>query len=334
MSVPRSISVGAPENYVSFIDPTMDGVIVARNRRRLVAASAIAITSLFGVAACGSGQADTAPARSASGASPTGASALPASVRSSGALRVGTEVPFVPMEMYGSDGKTYAGIDMDLITAVAAQLGLKVQIANGSFDGLIPSLNAGRYDVLASSFGDFVERQKVVDLVDMLHGGVSGISLAGDAGKYAQSTSLCGARVGVETGSATVAVAAALSSQCQKQGKSAIVQQVFPTDSGAIVALQSRRVNVVLDDRVVAQHLAATQASKYSMVLPNLGTPFLYGFVVSKKSPQLSRAIAGALNQLIGNGTYAKICAKYGITGASLVTKASINAGTTSMSDA
>lgn len=238
------------------------------------------------------------------------------------------------MEQYGGDGKTFTGIDLDLATAVAAELGLKVQIVNANWDGLIPSLNAGRYDVLASSFGDFVERQKVVDLVDMLHGGVSGIVKYGDKSKYTDPTSLCGGTVAAETGSATVAIAAKLSAQCQSQGKAAITRRVFPTDADAVVALQSGRVDVVLDDRVVAQHLAATQPKTYGLVLPNLGKPFLYAFVVSKRDPQLSKAVTSAVNQLIGNGTYAKICAKYGITGDSLVTKATVNAGTTSSNDA
>jgi polar amino acid transport system substrate-binding protein len=131
-----------------------------------------------------------------------------------------------------------------------------------------------------------------------------------------------------------VSIAKALSTQCQSQGKSSITQLVFPTDANAVVALQSGRVDVVLDDRVVAQHLAATQAKTYGLVLPNLGKPFLYAFVVSKKDTALSKAVAASLNRLVANGTYSRICAKYGITGDSLVTEATINAGTGSVNGA
>jgi polar amino acid transport system substrate-binding protein len=304
--------------------------------RRVVATSVGMLTALAGVAGCGSGK--SGPAHSAArtnrvGGSSAAAAQLPGSISRAGVLRIGTNVPFVPMEQYGSDGRTFTGIDLDLAASVASQLGLKVQIVNANWDGLIPSLSAGRYDMLASSFGDFVERQKVVDLVDMLHGGVSGIVKAADASKYTDATSLCGANVGAESGSATVAIAKTVSTQCQKRGKPAVVAHIFPTDANAIVALQSGRVNLVLDDRVVAQHLSATQPKKYSLVLPSLGTPFLYAFVV-KKDSQLGNAVAAAMDTLITNGTYAKICAKYGITGSTLVTKATINAGTTSADDA
>ena len=311
---------------------------MAGTLRRLTAGSAVLITALFGVVACGSGSssttASTQGSRAVSGGGATQSSSLPAAIRSAGVLRVGTNVPFVPMEQYGPDGKTFQGIDLDLITAVAGKLGLKVQIANANWDGLIPALNAGRYDVLAASFGDFVERQKVVDIVDMLKGGVSGITKAGNAAKYTDASTLCGKDVGVESGSATVQIAKTLSATCQKDGKAAIGQHVFPTDGGAVVALQSGRVDVVLDDTVVAQHLAATQSNRYAYVLPGLGSPFYYAFVVSKKDPALSKAIEGAVNALIADGAYAKICAKYGITGASLVTSATVDAGTTSVNSA
>ena len=303
--------------------------------RRLLATTAIVSAMVVGLTACGSGKADKSSAATApAGGGTQAAAVLPASIRSAGILRVGTNVPFVPMEQYGADGKTFTGIDLDLVSALARQLGLKVQIVNASWDGLIPSLNAGRYDVLAASFGDFVERQKVVDLIDMLHGGVAGIARAGDVAKYTEPTALCGATVGAESGSATVAIAKTLSEKCQSQGKPAITQRVFPTDANAVVALQSGRVDVVLDDRVVAEHLAATQASRYGVVMPNLGTPFLYAFVVSKKNPQLTKALSAALDQLIANGTYARICGSYGIGGQSLVTKATVNAGTGSVNDA
>lgn len=295
-------------------------------------AGGVLVAALASCAACSSSSsADGDHSATAAGKVATD---LPAALQESKVLRVGTNIPFVPMEMYASDGTTFEGIDIDLITAVGARLGLKVQVSNAAWDGLIPSLKAGRYDVLAASFGDFVERQKVVDMVDMLNGNIAAISLKGAAGSFTDPMSLCGKRVAVENGSATVQVAASVSTTCTAAGKSAITQSVFPTDANSIVALQSGRVDIVLDDMVVAQHIAATQSAEYSMVLPDLGKGFLYGFVVNKGNTKLATSLQGAVNSLIADGTYAKICARYGITGESLLKKATINAGTTSANDA
>lgn len=293
-----------------------------RSSRRLLAG--LLVTATATLTACGAG-----PARSAGpDGSESAAQGIPASIRESGVLRVGTNVPFVPMEYMKPDNTTFTGIDIDLMRAVGDRLGLKVQFTNASWDSLIPSLSAGRYDVLASSFGDFVQRRKQVDFVDMLEGGIAGVVPSAKRAKYPDAAAVCGKTVGVENGSATVEVALTLSARCTKAGRAAVTSRVYPSDSNAVVALQSGRIDMVLDDRVVAEHLTATQAGRYAMVLDKATPAFLYGFVVSKTNRSLSEAVMKALNSLIADGTYAKICARYGITGSSLLTKATLNAGT------
>lgn len=258
---------------------------------------------------------------------PAGKSATSSLVKESGVLRVGTNVPFVPMEFYEPDGATLSGIDIDLATAVAKRLGLEVRFSSSSWDGLIPALNAGRHDMLASSIGDFPERRRQVTFVDMLKGGISGITQSTERSRYRTSSALCGRNVGVANGSATVAVARTISATCVKDGSKAVSSHVFPTDREAAVALRSGRVDVVLVDRVVAQHLAASQPRHYAEVLERIAPDFTYGFAVDKNNPALAQAVAEALDSLIADGTYARICAKYGTSGSSLVTRATINGG-------
>ncbi|WP_405634208.1 ABC transporter substrate-binding protein [Streptomyces sp. NBC_00056] len=259
---------------------------------------------------------------------PTAASGVASRmVEQAGVLRVGTNVPFVPMEFYAPDGSTLSGIDIDLATAVAGRLGLKATFANASWDGLIPALTAGRHDMLASSFGDFPERRKQVIFVDMLKGGIAGIVRSPDQSRYPQSSALCGKTVGVANGSATVAVAQSISARCVKDGGKAVSTQVFPTDREATVAIRSGRADVALVDSVVAQHLAGSQPRHYAAVLDDISPDFHYGFAVNKNNPALARAIAKALDSLIADGTYAEICAKYGVSGNALVARATINGG-------
>lgn len=298
--------------------------MIGSYKRAVVAVAMIAATA-GAMTGCGSAGASSTSTASAGG--PAAEQSLPASIRSSGVLRVGTNVPTPPMEMYADDGKTFAGIDMDLISAIASKLGLRAEITNSNWDGLIPALKANRYDILASSFADLTNRHNSADFIDMLNGGAAGIVGVGDATKYPDKMSLCGKRVAVESGSGTVAIAKTLSAACQNAGKPAIAQDVFPQDTDALVALQSGRVDVVFDDKVVAEYVTSTQPARYQVVLPDLSTPFKYGFAVSKDSQQLTNAVAATLNELIADGTYAKICAKYGISGDVLVNRATINEG-------
>lgn len=258
---------------------------------------------------------------------------LPENIQESGVLRVGTNVPYVPMQMLAEDGETFIGLEIDMITEAASRLGLDVTFENADWDGLIPALNAGRHDTLASSFGDFVERQETVDLVDFLRGGLSALVRAEDAGQITEEFDLCGKKIGVENGTASVTLAESISSRCVEEGLDPITSNVFPTSADASVALLSGRVDAVIDDLVIVQSLGAEQPDRYAVVLPDLGTPFYYGFVLRKTDQGLSQGLVDALNSMIADGTYAAIAAEYGIGGDSLLTEAMINGGTTSLSD-
>ncbi|MDU5915887.1 MAG: transporter substrate-binding domain-containing protein, partial [Negativicoccus succinicivorans] len=64
-------------------------------------------------------------------------------------LRVGAETTFPPFEFADEKGN-YSGFDLDLIHAIAADLGYKVEFKSMGFDALIPALNSKQIDVIIS----------------------------------------------------------------------------------------------------------------------------------------------------------------------------------------
>jgi polar amino acid transport system substrate-binding protein len=50
-------------------------------------------------------------------------------------------------------------MDVDLVNAIAGVMGLKTNFVNATFDGIIPGLASGKYDVGASSFTDTKARE-------------------------------------------------------------------------------------------------------------------------------------------------------------------------------
>ncbi|MHC1729061.1 MAG: transporter substrate-binding domain-containing protein [Syntrophobacteraceae bacterium] len=69
-------------------------------------------------------------------------------VRSRGILRVGVS-PFMPRVMVDQSGKLI-GFDVDVANKVAEDLGVKVEIVQTAWDGIIPSLLVGKFDVIIS----------------------------------------------------------------------------------------------------------------------------------------------------------------------------------------
>ena len=101
------------------------------------------------------------------------AALVPAALKSKGTLTVAADATYAPNEFIASDGHTVIGMDADLMKALAAVMGLKVNVVNATFDSIIPGLAAGKYDVGASSFTDTKEREKTVDFVDYFTAGES-----------------------------------------------------------------------------------------------------------------------------------------------------------------
>ena len=61
-------------------------------------------------------------------------------------LRVGSAIDFAPFEFQDEGQKDYQGFDMDLIRAIAKEMGSEAEIQNIGFDGLIPVLSVGSDD--------------------------------------------------------------------------------------------------------------------------------------------------------------------------------------------
>ena len=82
---------------------------------------------------------------------------------SDGTLTVGMTLQFAP-EMY-IDKKTNkpAGYDVDMVTALAKAMGVKLKIVNIGFDGLIPGLVAKKYDLVSVGLSATPERKKAID---------------------------------------------------------------------------------------------------------------------------------------------------------------------------
>ena len=77
-------------------------------------------------------------------------------------LRVGTNADFAPFEISKTKmvATEYQGFDMDLIRAVAKEMGYTAEIQNVNFDGLIPAMESGNIDIIVSGMTINEERKK------------------------------------------------------------------------------------------------------------------------------------------------------------------------------
>lgn len=307
-----------------------------RRRVKPVVAVVACIASAIAISACGnldsssSSTSSSGSTSSQAGGSP--ASLVPEEVRSSGKLVIGTNIPYPPMEFFAADGKTFEGVDVELIEAIAEGLELKPELVNSSYDGLIPSVVSGRLDVVISGMGDFTDREKQLDFVDYVKTGSEVMMTKEAAAKAHSLLDLCGMSIGVQAGTDQVAATEEESRRCEAAGKPPLKVETFPEDSDALLAQKSGRVELHAADAPVVAYEAATidGGKRYVAKFPNfLSTPIDYGIGVSKDKEGLAEAIRDELNVLIEDGTYGKILAKYHLQNLA-VEEAVINGATVS----
>ncbi|MER5614897.1 ABC transporter substrate-binding protein [Streptomyces sp. NPDC002215] len=299
-----------------------------RPARRAVAATALLIAASMALSACGKdGAADDATA-------PTGDVAvagvhvtrdaklhasLPSAIRAGGTVRVATDVPYAPFIMFKAEGRPeLTGLDFDLGQALGAKLGVRFAFTAQKFDGIVPAVQAGKFDAVMSAMTDTRERQRVLDFVDYSVSGSGILVVKGNPDRIARLDDLCGKSVGTQAASHQLEVLKAHQSKCAEAGRDAVSIQTFPKDSDAQLALRSGKVVADLVTKPGAGWTAKTADGGRAFEVvedPAAGggyeaTP--NGIGVSKQLPGLTEAIQKALQALIDDGTLGKICDKYG----------------------
>ena len=294
--------------------------------------AALALCCVAAIAACGSSNSSSSSASTSSSAAPASSSTstaatsssssgganaavaklVPASLKSKGTLTVAADASYAPDEFIGSDGHTVVGMDADLAKALAAEMGLKANVVNATFATIIPGLAAGRYDMGASSFSDTLAREKTVDFVDYAHVGESFYTKSNGGASIGSIADICGKTVSVESGTTEQADAKTQSAKCTKAGKPAVNVLVFNTQTEANLAVSSGRAQLGFADTPVADYQVKQSGGEFKIV----GTPYAtgpYGLAIPKNG--LDKAVLAALQDLVKNGTYSSILAKWGLSG-------------------
>jgi polar amino acid transport system substrate-binding protein len=239
------------------------------------------------------------------------AAKVPPTVASDGTLIIGTDASYPPIDFTASDGQTITGLDIDLGTAIAQKLGLTARFVNGSFDGLVPGLSAGRYELLMSAFTINNNRLQEVHMVSYLSAGTSLAVLRGNPDKLSIDK-LCGRTVAVQKGTVQVEDLTARSATCTQAGQPAITVRQFQNQTDVTLALTAKRAEAMLADSPVVDYAVQQTRGQLEVV----GQPYAtapYGVVVPKNSGEYPQAVLGALRALVDDGTYQMILQKWGV---------------------
>jgi polar amino acid transport system substrate-binding protein len=300
------------------------------------AASSSGTASSSGAAGSAAGSAGTSPSASAipsrdvvSGIAedPKLHAELPASVRSSGQLILGTTItPGTSGLPHGGqvNGQNI-GLDVDLRNAVAKVLGVTWDVQNGTFATIIPGVQNGKYQVGQDNFGATAAREKIVDFATYLSDGQAFLGASSvSASSISTIAGACGYTIATSPGSTFQTLLTKNASKCAAAGKKPWTVQYFNDSAPIFLGLANGKVDLyfgpALSLKYDSTHIAGTKFLGQISSTP-------VGFVTAKGSP-VAKALSAAVNELIASGDYAKIFAKWGIDG-DQVTSSTLNPATT-----
>jgi polar amino acid transport system substrate-binding protein len=289
--------------------------------RRLAAALLVALGVVSGCGGTGKkaasastapAAAGTAPAAAAGPAAVAAAGQVPAGIRAKGTLVAASDATYAPNEFVGPDGHTVVGMDADLVRALGAAMGLKIDVVNANFASIIPGLASGKYDLGASSFTDTKAREQTVDFVTYFTAGTSFYARASGGATVSSLAGLCGHTVAVESGTTQQTDATAQDRRCRSAaGGRGVAVLVFPDQNAANLALRSGRAELGMADSPVAAYAVKQSGGQFKLVGAPYGTA-PYGIALAKGSG-LARPVLAALKALIADGRYRAILDHWGV---------------------
>jgi polar amino acid transport system substrate-binding protein len=239
---------------------------------------------------------------------------LPASFKKLG-IKIVTSAPYPPFEEFAK-GNVLSGLDIDTGKALAAALGVTVHFSSIDFSGVIPSLQAHKYDALLADTGDTQQRAAALDFVEYSLQGEVLVVAKGNPHHITGLKSMCGLTLSIEAANAPSGYFDTVNTYCKSKGKQPMSLKLLPTTADALLALtsgtaQAQFVGVGAAPALVAQTKSKTQAINPPGFIGGYGA--LYVGVGLPKSSPLKAAIIAAMKGLMANGVLKALSTKYGL---------------------
>jgi polar amino acid transport system substrate-binding protein len=237
--------------------------------------------------------------------------ALPQKVRDEGVLRVATSLQWAPFA-YRSETNEPTGIDISLMKLLAAKLGLKFELEDMKFPGIIPGVSSGRFHVGVNQLSMNPERLNAVDMVPYFD--TTSVVLVQKGKTVKDISNMCGLTFVVTQGSVQVKQLQELSDACVARNDKPIVQQLYPSSAETLLAVANGRGDAFLTAAPQGVYISRVNP-KVELVkgdVPNVQR-WPAGIVIEKGNAAMRKAIALALASAIEDGSYKAVLEEHGV---------------------
>lgn len=228
-------------------------------------------------------------------------------VKKAGVLKVGTETAFAPFDFI--DKGEHVGLNVDLFAEIGKELGVKIEWVELPWDGVLPGLESGKFDIVAGPATITKARlERYRFSPPIAEATVALLKKAGDK-SVTKPEDIAGKAVG--SGKATSQLA-----QLQKYAATlptpATVKE-YVSFNEAYADLATGRIVAVANSLPNIAFTAQQKKGVFEVVLPTFGEKSYFGFPERKDADYagLNDAVAGAMAKIKADGRMAKLQEKW-----------------------
>jgi polar amino acid transport system substrate-binding protein len=275
------------------------------SRRAACVLAGFVLTAVVALAGCGGPAAPSAPA-------PGSVTVPEGALVQAGQITYCSDISAPPLTFYDA-AQTPVGAEIELGNALAAELGVRANWANTSFNGIIPALQARQCDAIMSQLYIKPEREVVVDFVPYMYASNTLVVASGNTAINGVDD-LCGTKAAGQTGTTVVGYLTDQSAKCTAAGRPAVDVRQFTKDSDALQQLRLGLVDCYGTTLETAAYVMTQQPGTFRLA----GEPFnriKVGIALRKGEQALHGALTEALAAVQKKGTYNAILAKWNLTG-------------------
>ncbi len=232
-------------------------------------------------------------------------------------LVMATNAAFPPYEMY--EGDKIVGIDAEIAAAIAAKLGMKLEIKDVEFDSIVTGVASGKYDIGMAGMTVTEDRKQSVNFSNTYAKGIQSVIVL-EGSEYTSFEDFytgfnadgdpegvkAGIKIGVQMGT-TGDIYASDDAENWGFGKDNVAQ--YNTGADAVQALLTGKVTAVIIDNEPAK--AFVKANAGLKILDGAYADEDYAICLSKKNDELLKKINKALEDLTADGTIQEIVNRY-----------------------
>lgn len=223
-------------------------------------------------------------------------------------LRIGVEGAYPPFSEVGPDGKL-KGFDIDIALALCTEIKAECSLVAQEWDGIIPALQARKFDAIVASMAITEERLKVVNFSAKYYNTPSRLVAKAGSKLEASAAGLKGKRIGVQRSTIQdrFATASFPGAEIVRYAKA---DEVY-------LDLAAGRIEAVLGDVLAVQFgfLKTPQGKGFEFFGPSYDDPKFFGtgsgIAVRKADAALQAKLNAAILAIRANGVYKKINDKY-----------------------